>query len=70
MDAKIVERIRELAKKDGRTRPALAKDAGIPHSPTLYQFVQGKRGLPDELLNGLANALGYDIQCVLKRRPK
>ena len=64
----ILNELRDLIARDGRTHAAICQESGI-HPKTFSAFLHGRRGLSIESIENLAEALRYTVKLV-KLRPK
>ena len=62
-------RLREVLKREGVTAYRLWKELGI-HQSQLSKFFHGKVNISLEMLEQIADYLGYDLVLVKRKQPK
>jgi len=62
-------RLREVLKREGVTAYRLWKDLGIDQGE-MSRFFHGKQNISLEMLEQIADHLGYDLVLVKRKRPR
>ena len=62
-------RLKEVLKREGVTAYRIWKDLGI-HQSQLSKFFKGKVNISLEMLEQVADYLGYDLVLVKRKRPR
>ena len=65
----IIDALREAIRRDGRSLPTLADDAGIDKGQ-LSRFMRAQRGLTLDTADAVCNALGVECRLVRRRGKK
>jgi transcriptional regulator with XRE-family HTH domain len=69
MEFMMGNRLKEVLEKEGITAYRLCKDLGIDRGQ-LSKFFSGKVNISMEMMEQIANHLGYDLVLVKRKRPR